>query len=393
MDALWIISGQQSFYLVPDNQLIINKQGELLTYAAACEESATTASEIKALFAQCEVVVLAATNRLFDTKMLAKIPSSVPRIGFFLEKTASALRDQLTAFGVDAYASIAMEPHDYGLVLKKVSDDKKALNTLQDDLKNYTNIAFTAMSSASEMGVVAVYAEKVQTVMDLDRLAKLTFSCLSDLNVQGIMQFTFEDEVIHYPADSSASYKFLLESAIGSVTRIVSKGRFLLFSFNQVQLLVTDAPYEDAERYGRLRDLLAQLVSITESRAKTLKVNSMLKNQQENARTVMMLLDMASKDNRNSVKEIMMDLSMSLRTMAMGMDLTLDQETKMLGLAEKALNSLEGLQQATAAVEEHFHSLLQQLDGAASLLAHQHDPVQTGAFVEDSKKDSKVELF
>lgn len=397
MDALWIISGLQSFYLVPDNQIIINKQGELLTYAATCEESATTDAEIKALFTQCEVVVLVATNRLFDTQTLAKIPSSVPRIGFFLEKTASALRDQLTAFGVDAYASIAMEPHDYGLVLKKVGDDKKALNTLQDELKSYTNIAFTAMSSASEMGVVAVYAEKVQTVMDLDRLAQLTFSCLSDLNVQGIMQFTFEDEVIHYPTDASASYKFLLESAIGSRTRIVSKGRFLLFSFNQVQLLVIDAPHEDAERYGRLRDLLAQLVSIAESRAKTLKVNSMLKSQQENARTVMMLLDMASKDNRNSVKEIMMDLSMSLRTMAMGMDLNMAQETKMLGLAEKALNSLEGLQEANVAVEEYFRSLLQQLDGAASLLAHQHDSVQTDRLVDDSekdnKKDSKVELF
>jgi hypothetical protein len=106
-----------------------------------------------------------------------------------------------------------------------------------------------------------------------------------------------------------------------------------------------------------------------------------------------MLLDMASKDNRNSVKEIMMDLSLSLRTMAMGMDLTLEQETQMLGLAERALNSLEGLQQATAAVEEHFRSLLEQLDGAASLLAHQHDSEPTDAFAEDSKKDSKVELF
>lgn len=390
MDALWIVSGQQSFYLVPDDQFIVDKQGNLLTYATTCEEAATTQTERDSLFSQCNVVILAAAERLFDTRMLAQIPASLPKVAFFIEATPKAVRDQLIAFGVDGYASIAMAQHDYAMVLKKVCDDRKALNNLQDEIKNYTNIAFTAMSSASEMGVVTVFAEKVQTIMDFERLAQLTFSCLSDLGVQGVIQFAFEDEVIHYPRDASPSYKFLLESAIGSKARIVSNGRFLLFSFTQVQLLVTDAPSEDAERYGRLRDLLAQLASITESRAKTLKVNSMLKIQQENARTVMMLLEMASKDNRNSVKEIMMDLSMSLRGIALGMDLTLEQETKMLGLAEKALNSLEGLQEATVAVEEHFRSLLQQLDGATSLLEHR---ATTSVETKQEAESSKVELF
>lgn len=395
MDALWLVSGHNSFYLVPDDQLIIDKQGSLLTYAATCEEPAKTPTEIAELFSQCNVVILAATQRLFDTKILAKIPASLPKVAFFFESTPMAVRDQLIAYGVDGYSSIAMGQTDYAMILKKVCEDKKALNNLQDEIKNYTNIAFTAMSSASEMGVVTVFAEKVQSVMDFGRLAQLTFSCLSDLGIQGIIQFAFEDEVIHYPKDTSVSYKFLLESAIGSKARIVSNGRFLLFSFTQMQLLVTDAPHEDAERYGRLRDLVAQLVSIAESRAKTLKVNSMLKIQQENARTVMMLLEMASKDNRNSVKEIMMDLSMSLRGIALGMDLTLEQETKMLGLAEKALNSLEGLQEATVAVEEHFRSLLQQLDGAASLLEHRTTTANetTTTDTKPESESSKVELF
>lgn len=390
MDALWLISGQNTFYLVPDDQLIIDKQGSLLAYAATCEENATTSLEIADLFAQSNVVILAATQRLFDTRMLALIPPTLPKVAFFLESTPMAVRDQIVAYGVDGYSSSSMGQADYAMVLKKVCDDKKALNNLQDEIKNYTNIAFTAMSSASEMGVVTVFAEKVQAVMEFDRLAQLVFSCLGDLGIQGVIQFAFEDEVLHYPKDTSPSYKFLLESAIGSNARIVSNGRFLLFSFTQMQLLVIDAPHDDAERYGRLRDLVAQLVSIAESRAKTLKVNSMLKVQQENARTVMMLLEMASKDNRNSVKEIMMDLSLSLRSMAMGMDLTLEQETKMLGLAEKALNSLEGLQEATVAVEEHFRSLLQQLDGAASLLQHRpHSPAET----KQEAESNKVELF
>ena len=151
---------------------------------------------------------------------------------------------------------------------------------------------------------------------------------------------------------------------------------------------MTDALHLDQERYGRLRDVLAHLVSIAEARAKTLKVNTLLKIQQDNTRMVMMLLEMAAADNRNSVKDIMTELSGSLRAMATGFDLNMEQEAGLLSLSERALNSLEGLQEATSAVEVHFRSLLQQLDTASSLLQAGEDDQPV---VDES--DSRVELF
>ena len=100
----------------------------------------------------------------------------------------------------------------------------------------------------------------------------------------------------------------------------------------------------------------------------------------------MMLWEMASRDNRNSVKAIMTDLSMSLREIAMGLDLNLEQETAMLALSEKALESLECLHETTDAVEVHFRSLLLQLDQAAKLL-------KTDETVEVAEIESNVELF
>jgi hypothetical protein len=211
---------------------------------------------------------------------------------------------------------------------------------------------------------------------------------LKDLRLEGVIQFMFDEDITLFPADVSISYQRLLHSARESDARIVSQGRFLLFSFDHIQLLITDAPYLDIERYGRLRDVLAHLVSIAEARAKTLKVNTLLKIQQDNTRMVMALLEMASRDNRNSVKEIMTGLSDSLRAMAMGFDLNMEQEAALLGLSERALNSLEGLQEATSAVEVHFRSLLQQLDAVSSLLQSKED-VQSAAV----ESDSRVELF
>lgn len=388
MDALWLMGNPLKCFKVPEQQLIINKQGELFSYAHSCEELVNDTNEFTALCAEVDILLLVATEVTLDESWLALIPAQIPKVGLLSEHSSAEARLQLSLLGVDGYVSLGMEQPDFELVLLKVFEDKKAANELQDELKNFSAIAFTAMSSASEMGTVAVFAEKVQGVMELERLAHLIHTSLADLSLNGIVQFMFEDEVRLYPTYVSSSYQRLLQSAQQSDTRIVSLGRFLLFSFDHIQLLITDAPVADEERYGRLRDVLAHLVSIAEARAKTLKVNSLLKIQQENARMVMMLMEMSSRDNRNSVKEIMTELSDSLRMIATGFDLNMQQESALLGLSDKALNSLENLQEATLAVEEHFRSLLEQLDSASDLL----NTPQTEQ-VEVEEHDSRVELF
>ncbi len=387
MDALWLVGSPARCYRVPDQQMIINNQDELISDAAKYHIPVASAVEFTGLCTQVSLVVLVAGTGL-EQEWQDAIPCHLPKVGLLTHHCHADVQEQLGALGIDAYVSSSMIPADYDLVLRKVHDDKHALNALHQELKNFSSIAFTAMSSASEMGTVAVFAEKVQEVMELERLAHLIHACLGDLGVSGVVQFIFDQDVRLFPERISASYLRLLNFACESAARIVSQGRFLLFSFEHLQLLVTDAPAHDEERYGRLRDVLAHMVSIAEARAKTLKVNSLLKVQQENTRMVMMLLEMSSRDNRNAVKEIMTELSDSLRMIAMGFDLNLEQETALLGLSEKALVSLESLQETTTVIEEHFRSLVQELEAASHLL----DTPET-ADDEVQEQDSRVELF
>ena len=397
MDALWLLGNPARLFRVPCEQVVINKQGELINSAASFEVKAGTLQEFAALCEQVNVVVLVAANTPLDNRWYPDIPAKLARVALILENSHPEAQVQLTLAGIDGFVSAGMDEQSFTQLLQKIIDDKQSINSLQDELKNYSTLAFTAMSSASEMGTVAIFAEKVQGAMDLHRLANLVLTCLSDLRVDGVVQFTFDDDTSIFPPDASLSFQRLLQNAYKTDARIVSHERFLLFCFDHVQLLVTDAPHLDPDRYGRLRDVLAHVVSIAESRAKTLKVNTLLKIQQDNTRMVMMLLEMASVDNRNSVKEIMTELSLSLRSMAMGFDLNMEQESQLLGLSEKALNSLEGLQEATSAVEEHFRSLLQQLDAASHLLQSanidQAIGSSQGASNDDNHSDSRVELF
>ncbi|MCE3252299.1 MAG: hypothetical protein K0Q67_1309 [Cellvibrio sp.] len=388
MQTLWLTGNPLRCFRVADEQIIVDTQGILLGGTSADEQPMATPVELAAACTQVDLLILVAGAAPLDRSWLGALPAHIPKLGFLSDNSGIEARIQLTMAGVDGYVSATMEAADFAAVLHKIHEDKQAVNSLQAELKNFSAIAFTAMSSASEMGTVAVFAEKVQAVVDLQRLAHLIHACLDDLRLDGVIQFVFDDDITLFPADVSLSYQRLLHSARESDARIVSQGRFLLFSFDHIQLLITDAPYLDEERYGRLRDVLAHLVSIAEARAKTLKVNTLLKIQQDNTRIVMTLLEMASQDNRNSVKEIMTGLSDSLRQMATGLDLNMEQEAELLGLSERALNSLEGLQEATSTAEVHFRSLLQQLDTAANLL---QSVEENSSVIAES--DSRVELF
>jgi cell division septum initiation protein DivIVA len=388
MDVLWLLGNPAEYYRVPDQHLLVNAAGELTETAAAYRQQIHSADAFSALACSVGACVMGEGLSLAEPDWFDLLPAELPKLMLLTGKPRPGLEMPLNHHYVDAYVSAVSSAADYALILKKVQDDKRALQAMQQELKSFSAIAFTAMSSASEMGTVAIFAEKVQEVMELERLAQLIHACLADLNLNGMVQFIFDDEIHLFPPDISPSYLRLLNLAQDSNARIVSQGRFLLFSFTHLQLLITDAPVNEEERYGRLRDVLAHLVSIAEARAKTLKVNSLLKAQQDNTRTVMMLLEMSSRDNRNAVKNIMTELSDSLRLLATGFDLNMEQESALLELSEKALGSLEGLQETTEAVEEHFRSLVQELDNVAHLLDAPDAAVQHA-----EEHDSRIELF
>lgn len=386
MDQLWFFSETGQIYWVPSAESIVDTTGlprpEFAQFAVQLKD----ATEFGVFCERSEQLILVSGQREFDPSYIAAIPASVACLALIKSGTPAPVREQLDKLGLEAYLLGPFEDDNVNAALNKARADKYALTALQDELKNYSSIAFTAMSSASEMGVVAFYAQSVQNISAMDRLAQQTLRCLNDLSVQGFVQFSFDDKVDVYPNSISASYRDLLLQMRSSQQRIVSHGRFLMFNFENAQFLITDAPLDDPDKCGRLRDVIAHIVSIAEARAKTITVNNMLKEQQDNTRMVMMLLEMASRDNRNSVKNIMLDLSISLRAIAVGLDLTMEQEAAMLALSEKALNSLECLHETTDAVEVHFRSLLLQLDQAAKLL-------KTDEPAPNTEMEVSVELF
>lgn len=386
MDRLWWFSDSNTFYRVPDNASVVDEQGVPTEESGAYRLYLNEAAD----FAECcdsvEQIILISGRQTFKPDYLSLIPSSLPSLALIKANTSADARVQLEHLDLDGWVFHPFTPEALQINIQKSYEDKKSILALQEELKNYSEIAFTAMSSASEMGVVAFYAQVVQGISSMERLADQTLGCLNDLSVKGYIQFSFDDSTDVYPKAIAPGYRNLFDQFRMSSLRIISQGRFLIFNFENAQILIVNAPIADSDRYGRLRDVIAQIASIAEARAKTIKVNAMLIKHQDQIRNVMALLEMASRDNRNSVKRIMMDLSIALREQAVGLDLTLEQETSMLQLSERALTSLETLHELTDAAEGHFRSLVAQLDLATKLLKTKDQPVQAQA-------EASVELF
>jgi len=384
MDKLWWFADTGAMFRVPEGESIIDDQG-IPTVAA--ERYNVEIYNPEDFIGYCNVVdqlIFISGRQLFKSEYLAVIPSKLASLALIKSTTSVDSRAQLETLDLDGWVFNPFTTEALRISIQKAYEDKKSILALQEELKNYSDIAFTAMSSASEMGIVAFYAQAVQGIGNMDRLADQTMRCLADLSVKGFIQFTFDDSVEVYPKAIAPGYRKLFDQFRMSAHRIVSYGRFLIFNFENAQFIIIDAPIANPEKYGRLRDVIAQIASIAEARAKTIKVNSMLKVQQEKIRMVMSLLEMASRDNRVSVKRIMTEQSFALRELAVGMDLTLEQESSMLQLSERALGSLESLHEVTDAIEGHFRSLVVQLDLAAKLLNtdDQLQPIEVEASIE-----------
>jgi hypothetical protein len=387
METLWAFSGIPAFYRVPDTRMLVDETGQLLSTFSDFKVKVSSVDDFCGHLDRAKMLVLVAEVNPFAQDIIAAIPPTMPKLIVVGDKAPASVRQQLNALGPEGYIFGAIHPSGFSAAIDKAFNDKLALNQIRAELQKYTELAFTAMTSASEMGVVALFAERTQSVMDIPHLAALAIECFKDLNVHGVVQFSFDGEIWVYPNTTPESYRQLLLGARSAEARIISHGRFLVFSFTHVQLVITDAPVDDTERYERLRDILAPIVSITEARLKTLKVNMLLKEQQNKTRTVMMLLERASTDNRSSIKTIMTDLSVALREKAVSLELSLAQENALMALSENALTSLESLQEATAAVEIYFRSLLESLDSASQLLD------QAEAEASNDKTSAKIELF
>jgi hypothetical protein len=231
MDKLWYFSETGQIYWVPRADSIVNEDGIPEFDVAEFEVKLKDAAEFATFCERSDQIILVSSPQEFSADYIRAIPITIPRVALIKQGTPALAREQLDKLELDAYLLGPFDTLTINSTLERSLDDKNSLIALQEELKNYSSIAFTAMSSASEMGIVAFYAQSVQNISDMDRLAQQTLRCLKDLSVRGFIQFSFEDSVHIYPENIPKTYSDLLDWTRTSEHRIVSHGRVFNLQF------------------------------------------------------------------------------------------------------------------------------------------------------------------
>ncbi|MBV1883591.1 MAG: hypothetical protein KUG82_18260 [Pseudomonadales bacterium] len=259
---------------------------------------------------------------------------------------------------------------------------------LEEQYKSASDTAKSAMVAASEIGYVMQLVENLGNAVTYDEVSATLFKVLNGLGVKSYLQIDDgHDAYVFSDSDVSVSIQKILSDAHASNAHFIEHKRLLLLRLNHVVIMISNAPWQDATRYGRIKDLICQMGPVVEARVRTIMVNELIGEQHGKVMSIMDMMRQLSADTQNHSRNIMQDLSGKLEIAAMSLDLNENQEEHLLGLSTGALDSLEMLYQTNDALEGHFLTLMSSITRVRDL---SNEQMQSGDHNDDA---DSVELF
>lgn len=175
------------------------------------------------------------------------------------------LEDRMAGYEAGAEDYIA-KPYVNAELLSKIGvalrngQTRQLRHELQGQVANAMQAAFTAMTSASEIGVVLQFMKGSFALQDNQALQQSMLQALQDLGLDASIQLRSLRGVSTVNAEGPCGQlETGLVETLARRGHIVDAGRVTVFSYGQVSLAVKNMPREDGERNGRLRDNLAFL--------------------------------------------------------------------------------------------------------------------------------------
>lgn len=229
-----------------------------------------------------------------------------------------------------------------------------------------------AMEAASEIGHVMHLVDALSHTNSFDGIAEKVGRLFTALGLRYHLQIFDGHDTYRYSTDViNDSIRHLFDNASHSEIRIIEHKRLVLLRFDHVIIMLINAPWENSDRYGRVKDLLCQTGPALESRIRTIMVSNLIEEQHEKVMSIMNMMRQLSLDNQHNTRHIMKGLSEKLEISALSLDLNEEQEQHLLGLSTEALDSLETLYNANDALEGHFLYLMNSLTRVHELTSEQ----------------------
>ncbi len=264
-------------------------------------------------------------RKLSENEMTADIPV------IFLS-AFDMLEDKLQGYeaGATDYLSKPVSPLEVRAKIAhilKLADQHKNLRSMA----NYASTtAMTAMTSMGELGILLNALRTFNTCSDYTSLADAMLESLLQYGLSAVVQIRTEDVAITRNEYGSATpLEVSVIEHMAGMDRIFQFKSRMSYTYENVSLMVNNAPTDDPDRCGRLRDHLAMLVESAEMR-----VRSIVNTQELKRREAITLAIEGITDTLNAIDKTQRECRVALYLATSSMNESIEKEIWALGLTE-----------------------------------------------------------
>ena len=268
--------------------------------------------------------------------------------------------------GCDDFLAKPIENNELVAKLEKVKRYQSKNRDLKAQQNTAQDMAFQAMTEASQYGMVLQFIKQTFTTETPTELASSAFQVLSKLNLSGSIQLRLEDKTLSLRSAEQACNP--IEEEIFELLK--NRGRIFdfqnktVFNDHHVSIMIKDMPLDDEVMYGRLRDVLAAVVEGVESRLMDFKRKNALYNVMNDIRSTMATMEVQFREHETQTVETMEKLMLKMENGFQFLDLTEEQESFFMGLIEESMQKLVALYMRGKDMDDKFNGICNQLSDA-----------------------------
>lgn len=247
--------------------------------------------------------------------------------------------------------------------LFKTQDHQKAL---ESQVEQATEMAFSAMSNSSEVGIVMQFVEKTKELHSVDDLCKATFETLAAYGLSASLELRLDDAHAQHFCSTGQVSPIVTElfDLLKHKGRIYSFEPRMMINYPKLSILLLNMPQGDADKLGRLRDHLCFIASSAEQCLNAILTEQQLARQKIALKQTIMMIKARFEhlartvrqshiDNEEIFKQLQEHFEMQIPTM--GLDE--DQELYIFRTLDETIQKSVGRVDDMAALAETFKDI------------------------------------